>query len=84
MTEAELVNRWMAVVDDLGLLLAAEPAEKVEASLELMRRNLSDEFCALFPNADPETMMAGVNCIIAEIQKRRRAIEAAGTPRVLN
>jgi hypothetical protein len=27
---------------------------------------------------DPETMAAGVNCIIAEIQKRRHAIEAEG------
>jgi hypothetical protein len=50
-----------------------------------MRRNLNAEFCALFPKAAPETMAAGVDSIVAEIQKRRREIEAAGeTPRVVN
>jgi hypothetical protein len=52
--------------------------EKVAASLERMRKNLIDKFCALFPSADQQTMAAGVDCIVAEIQKRRRAIEAAG------
>jgi hypothetical protein len=85
MTPLEWEARIMAVVDDLGLLLAAEPAEKVEASLERMRQNLNVEFCALFPKAAPETMAAGVDCIIAEIQKRRHELEAVGaTPRVLN
>jgi hypothetical protein len=51
-----------------------------------MRQNLIVEFCALFPSAAPETLAAGIDCIVAEIQKRRREIEAAGyaTPRVLN
>jgi hypothetical protein len=34
MTEAELLaNRWMAVADELGLLFANQPDEKVAASL---------------------------------------------------
>jgi hypothetical protein len=76
MTEVELlVNRWAAAADELGLLFAHEPDEKVAASLEQMRQNLIDKFCALFPMAAPETMAAGVDCIVAEIQKRRREIE---------
>jgi hypothetical protein len=76
MTEAELLlQRWMAASDELGLLFACEPDEKVAASLEQMRKNLNAKFCALFPRAAPETMAAGVDSIIAEIQKRRREIE---------
>ena len=75
MTEAEMLQRWMAVADELGLLFAHQPDEKVVASLARMRQNLIDKFCALFPNAAPETMAAGVDSIIAEIQKRRREIE---------
>jgi hypothetical protein len=34
--------------------------------------------------AAPEDMAAGADCIVAEIQKRRREIEAAGeTPRAM-
>jgi hypothetical protein len=85
MTPAEWEARVMAVVDELGLFLASEPDEKVDASLARMRQNLNVEFCALFPNATPETMAAGVDCILAEIQKRRREIESDGaTPCVLN
>jgi hypothetical protein len=85
MSEAELVQSWMAVADKLGLLFAHEPDERVDAELARMRQNLIDKFCALFPNAERETMAAGVDSIIAEIQKRRREIEAAGeTPRVLS
>jgi len=43
-----------------------------------MRQNLNIEFCALFPHADSDAMAAGVDSIIAEIQKRRREIEAGG------
>jgi hypothetical protein len=87
MTEAELLaNRWMAVADELGLLFAHQSDEKVDASLARMRRNLNAKFCALFPSAPPEIMLAGVDCILAEIQKRRREIEAAGEmpPPVVN
>jgi hypothetical protein len=84
-SEAELLLRWMVAADVLALLFAHEPDEKVDASLARMRHNLRAKFCALFPSADPATMAAGVDSIIAEIQKRRREIEAAGaTPRVLN
>jgi hypothetical protein len=77
MTEAELlVERWMAAVNKLALLFADEPDEKVDASLKRMRQNLNVEFCALFPTADPETLAAGVDSIIEEIQKQRREIEA--------
>jgi hypothetical protein len=76
MTPEEWETRVMAVVDDLGLFLASEPDEKVDASLARMRRNLNAEFLRVFPRSDRETMAAGVDCIIAEIQKRRREIEA--------
>ena len=85
MTPSEWQARVMAVVDDLGLFLASEPDAKVDASLARMRRNLNVEFLRVFPSAAPETMAAGVDCFIAEIQKRRREIEAAGpTPGALN
>jgi hypothetical protein len=61
-TEAELLQRWIAAADEVAQ----------------MRKNLNVEFCALFPSAEPETMAAGVDSILAEIQKRRREIEAAG------
>jgi hypothetical protein len=78
---SELVQRWIAATDDVALAFAYEPDEKVEASLERMRQNLNAEFCALFPGAAPETMATGVDCIIGEIQKRRREIEV-GAQRV--
>lgn len=85
MTPAEWESRVMAVVDDLGLFLATEPAAKVDAALARMRQNLNADLCALFRNAAPETMAAGVDSIIAEIQKRRHEIESDGaTPRALN
>jgi hypothetical protein len=80
MTEAELVERWIAATAEVALAFAYEPDEKVEASLERMRKNLNDEFLRIFPNADRETMAAGVDCIIAEILKRRREIEAGAVP----
>jgi hypothetical protein len=85
MTEAELLQSWMAVADELGLLFANEPDEKVDAALARMRQNLIDKFCALFPSAERETMAAGVDSIIVNIRERKRAIEAAGaTPRERN
>jgi hypothetical protein len=86
MTEAELLaNRWMAAADELGLLFAYEADDSVAASLERMRKNLNVEFLKLFPGAPPETMAAGVDCIIAEIQKRRREIESDDAmPRSVN
>jgi hypothetical protein len=80
MTEAELVERWMAAANDVALSFAHEPDIKVEASIARMRRNLNAEFLRVFPGAPTETMAAGVDCIIAEIQKRRREIEAGGAP----
>ena len=75
----------MATVDDLGLFLAGEPAEKADASLARMRTNLNSEFLRIFPNADSETMAAGVDCILVAIQKRRPELETGGTPpRILN
>jgi hypothetical protein len=84
MTEAELLQSWMAVADELGLLFAHTPDEKVDASLEQMRRNLIEKFCALFPSADQQTLAAGVDSIIVNIRERKREIEAAGeTPRAM-
>jgi hypothetical protein len=84
MTEAELVQRWIAA-DDVALAFAHEPDAKADAALARMRRNLNAEFLRVFPSAPPATLAAGVDCIVAEIQKRRREIEAAGeTPPVLN
>ena len=85
MTEAELVARWIAAADDVALAFAHEPDGKVDAELARMRQRIIDQFLVLFPSAPPETMAAGVDCIIAEIQKRRRELEAAGrTPPALN
>ena len=85
MTPAEWEARIMTAVDDLGLFLASEPDEKVDTSLERMRANLTAEFLRAFPNADPATMTAGVDCIVVAIQKRRDELEANGaTPRILN
>jgi hypothetical protein len=81
MTEAELlVERWAAAANELALVFAHEPDIKVDASIARMRQHLIDEFCALFPKADLETIAAGVDSIIAEIQKQRREIEAGGAP----
>ena len=78
MTEAELVERWTAAANELALVFAHEPDAKVDASLERMRQNLNAEFLRVFPNADAETLEAGVACIVVEIQKRRREIEVGG------
>ena len=75
-TEAKMLQRWIAAADDVALAFAHEPDGKVDVALAGMRRNLIDKFCALFPSSAPETMAAGVDCIVAEIQKRRREIEA--------
>jgi hypothetical protein len=80
MTEAEMLQRWMAAADEVALAFAHAPDGKVDAELARMRRNLIVKFCALFPKAPRETMAAGVDSILAEIQKRRREIEAAGQP----
>ena len=77
MTPAEWESRVMAVVDDLGLFLANEPDAKVDASLARMRQNLNIEFLKLFPHADPPTMAAGVDSIIASIRDRKCEIERA-------
>jgi hypothetical protein len=83
MTEAELLATWLAAADEIALVFAFEPDEKVAASLEQMRKNLNAKFLALFPNAEPATLAAGVDSIIAEIQKRRREIEAGAMPRAM-
>jgi len=75
MTPAEWEARIMKVVDDLGLFLASEPDAKVDTSLARMRRNLNAEFLRVFPRAPPETMLAGVDCIIRSIQDRKREVE---------
>jgi hypothetical protein len=81
MTEAELLlQRWIAAVDEVALAFAYEPDDRVAVKLEQMRRNLNAKFCALFPSADQQTMAAGVDSILAEIQKRRREIERSDQP----
>ena len=85
MTEAELVQRWTAAANEMALAFANEPDGKVDAALARVRQNLIVKFCALFPGASPADLAAGVDSILADIQKRRREIEAAGAPaRVLN
>jgi hypothetical protein len=85
MTPAELLQRWIAAADDVALVFAYEPDAKVDAELARMRQRIIDNFLALFPSAPPATLAAGVDSILAEIQKRRREIEAAGrTPPALN
>jgi hypothetical protein len=75
MTPSELAHQWMVVADELGLLFANCPDERVDKELAQMRRNLNAKFCALFPRAAPETMAAGVDSIIRSIQDRKREIE---------
>jgi hypothetical protein len=74
----ELLEVWMAAAAEVGLAFAGEPDERVDASLAQMRQRLIAKFVALFQHADQQTLAAGVDSIIAEIQKRRREIEAAG------
>jgi hypothetical protein len=80
MTGAELLQRWMAAADDVALALAGEADGSVDASLAQMRQRIIDQFLMLFPSAQLETITAGVDSIIAEIQKRRREIERGGYP----
>jgi hypothetical protein len=75
MTEAELVQRWIAAADEVALAFAHEPDEKVDASLARMRQSLIEKFLVLFPSAPPETIAAGVDSIIRSIQDRKREIE---------
>jgi hypothetical protein len=75
MTTAEWEARIMAVVDDLGLFLANEPDEKVDASLGRMRKNLNAKLLKVFPDADAETLAGGVDWVIRSIQDRKREIE---------
>jgi hypothetical protein len=75
MTEAEMLQRWIAAADDVALALAYESDLKVDTELARMRRNLIDKFCALFPSAERETMAAGVDSIIVNIRERKREIE---------
>jgi hypothetical protein len=75
MTEAELAQQWMATAEELGLLFAHQPDEKVDKELARMRKNLNAKFCALFPSAPPETMAAGVDSIIRSVRDRKREIE---------
>jgi hypothetical protein len=75
MTEAELVQRWIAAADDVALLFAHEPDAKFDAELARMRQILIDKFLVLFPSAPPETMSAGVDSIIRSIQDRKCEIE---------
>jgi hypothetical protein len=85
MTEAELLQRWIAAADDVALAFAHQPDAKVDTELARMRRNLIDKFCVLFPNAERDAMVAGVDSIMRHIQDRRRELEAAGeTPPALN
>jgi hypothetical protein len=76
-----LVQRWIAAAEDVALAFAHEPDVKVDAALARMRRNLNAQFCALFPMAAPETMAAGVDCIIRSVRDRKREIERAGAAR---
>jgi hypothetical protein len=75
MTEAELVQRWMAASDELALFFAHEPDAKVDAALARMRQRIIDQFLVLFPSAPPETMAAGVDTIMRHIQDRKCEIE---------
>jgi hypothetical protein len=84
MTEAELVQRWIAAADEVALAFAHEPDGKVDAELARMRQRIIDQFLMLFPSAQLEIITAGVDSIVAEIQKRRREIEAGAMPRALN
>jgi hypothetical protein len=75
--EEKFVDRVTAAIEDLGLLYANEPDDRVATSLEQMRANLKAEYANLFPSI-PGTTSAMVDHIIECIRNRRREIEAAG------
>ena len=75
MTEAELVQRWIAAADEVALAFAHEPDAKVDAELARMRQRIIDNFLALFPSVPPDTMAAGVDTIMRHIQDRKCEIE---------
>jgi hypothetical protein len=86
MTESELVQSWIAAADEVALAFAHEPDAKVDAELARMRQRIIDQFLVLFPSAPPETMAAGVDCIVKEIRKRRARDRGrrSETPRAMN
>jgi hypothetical protein len=75
MTEAELVQWWIAAADDVALAFAHEPDAKVDAELARMRQRIIDNFLALFPSVPPDMMAAGVDTIMRHIQDRKHELE---------
>jgi hypothetical protein len=65
-TQADFAERCAAVVDELGLLYAGEPDEKVSSSLATMRANLVAELTKMFTNTD-EDLRAMVDGFIQAI-----------------
>jgi len=75
-TPDEFLKRALAVVDELALLYAGTPDDKVEASLaEFAERTRAGwrEALSFLPTADVDSM---VDDVVERIRKRRREIEA--------
>ena len=73
-TQADFAERCAAVVDELGLLYAGEPDEKVSSSLATMRANLVAELTKMFTNTDVD-LRAMVDRFIRAIVERKAEIE---------
>jgi hypothetical protein len=74
MTPEEFTETTWETVLDLGLFLANEPEDRVQATLAQMRENLNDQLAEVFPLvAEPI-----VEVLIKGIQDRRHEIERCG------
>ena len=77
-SEEEFVERIERSANDLALLYAGEPDDRVAHSLAEMRRNLECEFAQIYSAATPEQIGEGVGMYIDYIMEQRREICAGG------
>jgi hypothetical protein len=71
--EEEFITTSWETILDLGLFLANEPDDLVQATLDQMRTNLNEQLSEVFPLVGPPI----VDVILKGILDRRHAIEAA-------
>ena len=69
----ETLERIEKVADELALLYAGEPDEKVESSVHVMRANLEKDFSEIFQSSSE--VAQAVDMFLGAVQARRRAIE---------
>jgi hypothetical protein len=78
--QAEFVQRCVAAADELALLYAGEPEEKMLAALHQVRANLEAKLAEPF---GPDVAAGMAEAFVAAVIAREREIEAAagGTSR---